>query len=132
VDGGGIPLASKVSAANIADITLLMTTLLAIPLRTIGAGDPLPDELYADRAYHSQDAEGLLHWLDITPHIAQRGTPHGSGLGQHRYVVEQTIAAVHQNRRLKVRYDKRSDIHQAFLTLACIKICYYRLVPSLN
>jgi hypothetical protein len=45
-------------------------------------------------------------------------------------VVEQTIAAVHQNRRLKVRYEKRSDIHQAFLTLACIKICCNRLLDD--
>jgi hypothetical protein len=47
-------------------------------------------------------------------------------------VVEQTIAAVHQNRRLKIRYDRRADIHQAFLTLACIKVCWYRLDPGRN
>jgi len=46
--------------------------------------------------------------------------------------VEQTIAALHQNRRLKVRYEKRSDIHLAFFTLACIKVCWYRLDPNRN
>ena len=71
-----------------------------------------------------------IRWIGIEPVFAQRGRAHGSGLGKQRYVVEQTIAALHQNRRLKVRYDKRSDIHQAFLTLACIKVCWYRLRKS--
>ena len=47
-------------------------------------------------------------------------------------MVERTIAAVHQNRRLKIRYEKRSDIHQAFLTLACVKLCWYRLDLNRN
>jgi hypothetical protein len=42
-------------------------------------------------------------------------------------VVGQTIAAVHQNRRLKVRYERRPDIHQGFLTLAGVKVCWHRL-----
>ena len=45
-------------------------------------------------------------------------------------MVERTIAAVHQNRRLKIRYEKREDIHLAFLTLACVKLCWYRLDPK--
>jgi len=32
--------------------------------------------------------------------------------------------------RLKVRYERRADIHQAFLTLACIKLCSYRLAAE--
>lgn len=43
-------------------------------------------------------------------------------------MVEQTFAAIHQNRSLKVRYEKRADIHQAFLTLACIKVCCNRIL----
>jgi hypothetical protein len=71
--------------------------------------------------------EEILRWLGIEAVFAKRGSEHGSGLGKDRYVVERTIAALHQNRRLKVRYEKRSDIHYAFLTLACIKLCFYRL-----
>lgn len=44
-----------------------------------------------------------------------------SGLGKVRYVVERAIAAVNQNRR-KVWYERRDDIHLAFLTLACVKL----------
>lgn len=39
------------------------------------------------------------------------------------YPPERTRAWIHQNRRLRIRYDRRADIHQALLTLACIKVC---------
>ena len=34
-------------------------------------------------------------------------------------------------RRLLVRHDRRSDIHEAFLSLACCLICWSRLENSL-
>jgi hypothetical protein len=127
VDGKGTPLASQVSAANVHDVRGLLPTVVACPLGCYGTRERLPKRLYGDRAYGSAGHERILRWMGIEPVFAHRGTPHGSGLGKYRYVVEQTIAAVHQNRRLKIRYEKRDDIHQAFLTLACIKICWYRL-----
>jgi transposase len=33
--------------------------------------------------------------------------------------VERTFAWLNQFRRLRVRYEKRADIHEAFLALAC-------------
>jgi hypothetical protein len=39
----------------------------------------------------------------IEDHLAQPGTPHGSGLGKVRYVVEGGLAWVGQARRLKIR-----------------------------
>jgi IS5 family transposase len=130
VDRTGIPLAATVSAANVHDVTMLPAAVVACPIPGYGAGGRQPGELYADRAYDSDGHESLLRWMGIEPRFAQRGQPHGSGLGKVRYVVDRTIAAAHQNRRPKVRYERRSDIHQAFLTLACIKICWYRLDPK--
>ena len=127
VDRNGIPLACAVSAANVHDVSLLLAVLVACPISDYGEPGRHPQQLLADRAYHSAPHADFLIWFGITPVIAQRGVPHGSGLGKDRYVVEQTIATIHHNRRLKVRYDKRSDIHEAFLTIACIKACYYRL-----
>jgi hypothetical protein len=43
-----------------------------------------------------------------------------------RWVVERTIAWLHQ-RRLLVRYERRHDIHEAFLSFACCLICWQRL-----
>jgi hypothetical protein len=44
-----------------------------------------------------------------------------------RRVVERTFAWLSQFRRLRVRYDKRADIHEAFLSLACALICWQSL-----
>lgn len=69
--------------------------------------------------------------LAISSHLlATRRTTHGSGLGQWRWVVERTFAWLNQFRRLRVRYEKRADIHQAFLSLGCALICWHVLRKS--
>jgi len=73
----------------------------------------------------------MLLWArGIAPAIARRYTEHGSGLGVHRWVVERTLSWLHQFRRLRVRYERRADIHEAFLTLGCIVICHNYLTGS--
>ena len=56
--------------------------------------------------------------------------PHGSGLGTQRWVVERTISWLHQYRRLRVRYERRADIHDAFLQIAGCLICLKLLNPK--
>src|SRR5690606_18893286 len=51
------------------------------------------------------------HAKDIGTRIARRSTEHGSRLGVHRWVVEQTIALLHWFRRLRIRWEIRDDIH---------------------
>jgi transposase len=63
----------------------------------------------------------------IAPAIAHRNTAHGSGLGKRRWVVERTLSWLHQFRRLRVRFERRADIHEAFLRLGCNMICWRRL-----
>jgi len=48
----------------------------------------------------------------------------GRGLGKYRWVVERTNSWLHQYRRQRVRYERRGDIHEAFLRLGCILICH--------
>jgi hypothetical protein len=63
----------------------------------------------------------LVRAKNIKPRIARRGDEHGSGLGTVRWVIERTIAWYHGMRRLRIRYERRDDIHEAFLGLAtCI------------
>jgi transposase len=62
--------------------------------------------------------------------LAWRGLPQGTGLGAVRWVVERTIAWLHQFRRLRVRYEKRADIHEASLSTGCCVICFRRLKKS--
>ena len=59
----------------------------------------------------------------ITLFVAPPGAAHGSGLGRKRWVVERTFAWLHQFKRLRVRYERRADLHRAFLTLGCCVIC---------
>lgn len=63
----------------------------------------------------------------IRPVIAKRHTPHGSGLGVYRWVVEHTLSWLHQFRRLRLHYERRDDIHEAFMAIACILICSWFL-----
>jgi transposase len=90
-----------------------------------------PERLLADRGYDHDKYRRLVRARGIKPAIARRSTEHGSGLGRERWVVERTLAWLHQRRRLLIRYDRRADIHEAFLGLACCLICWRRLKPSL-
>jgi hypothetical protein len=56
--------------------------------------------------------------------LAKRRTPHGSGLGVFRWVVERTMSWLHQFRRLRVGYDRRDDIHQWLYDMAEVLITF--------
>jgi transposase len=128
-DATGIPLAVILTGAHRNDVTQLLLLLHAIPKVRGKRGRPRqrPDVVPADRGYGHDKYRRLVRELQIRPLIARRGTGHGSGLGKHRYVVEQTFALLHAFRRLRIRWEIRADIHQAFLSLACALICWRRL-----
>ena len=86
-----------------------------------------PASVYGDRAYHSRASRRELRRRRIKTKVARPTDPHGSGLGKKRWVVERTISWLHQQRRLRVRYERRADIHEAFLTIGCCLICFKRL-----
>lgn len=81
------------------------------------------DRVQGDRGYDSDPLRRALRDRGIEPVLARRRTPHGSGLGVYRWVVERALSWLHQNRHLKLRYDRRDDVHEAFLALACAQIC---------
>jgi len=122
----GIPLAAHLTAANVNDVTQLKLLVESIPPVPGRRGRPRrrPKQVQGDRGYDSQPLRRWLRRLGIKPLLAKRGTEHGSGLGKHRWVVERTLSWLHQFRRLRVRYERRADIHQAFLSLACSLICW--------
>jgi transposase len=82
------------------------------------------------RAYDAEKIRAGLRAKGIQPLLAQRNTADGSGLGRWRWVVERTFAWLNQFRRLRVRYEKRTDIHEAFLALGCTLICWRFLAPK--
>ena len=132
VDAGGTPLAATLTGANRHDVTQLLPLVDAIPPVRGRPGAPLrkPGEVMGDRAYHDEKRRMTLSGRGIGAAIARRGEPHGSGLGIFRYVVEQAIALWHQFRRLRTRFDKRADVHEAFMKIGCAMICWRRLHSS--
>lgn len=86
-----------------------------------------PDVVPGDRGYDHDKYRRLVRGLGVMPLIARRGTEHGSGLGAQRRVVERAFAHLHWFRRLRVRWEIRDDIHEAFLTLGRALICRRRL-----
>lgn len=123
-------MAIEHTGANVHDSQAAMPLIDAIPpiKRPRGGRRKRADQAYADAAY---DAEAKirvpLRQRGIEPFIAKRGREHGSGLGKHRCVVEGVFAWLFNCRRLRVRYEKRDDIHTAFLILGCILICWNRI-----
>lgn len=132
-DGSGLPIVATTTAANRHDVTQLLDLVNNVPAIKGKPGAPRYrfDELYADRAYDSQAHRAALRDVGITPQIPKRNTEHGSGLGKVRWAVERTISWLHQFRRLRIRYERRLDIHQAFLSIGCILICHRTLTESL-
>jgi transposase len=126
VDPSGVPLAIRTAGANASDHRQVLPLVLDFPRVGGVPGRPkeLPDDLDADRGDDSESARASLRWLGIEPHIARRRTPHGSGLGQVRWVVERTISWLKGLRRMRVRYDRLGVIIDAWTTLAASVICF--------
>ncbi|MFD3924452.1 transposase, partial [Streptomyces sp. NPDC058595] len=126
VDGQGFPLAVSPTGGNRKDVTRLMPLLAKIPSVPGFVGRPRrrPDVLLGDRGCGHDKYRRLVRAQGIKPVIARRGVPHGSGLVVHRRVVERTIAWFHGFRRLRIRWERRDDIHEAFLGIATCLITH--------
>jgi transposase len=119
-------LAAVLTGANAHDVTQLLPLVDGIPPLRGKQGRPRrrPQRVQGDRGYDSEPHRKHLRQRKIEPILAKRNTEHGSGLGVYRWVVERTLAWLHQFRRLRTRYDRRDDIHEAFLSLGCAMICF--------
>jgi transposase len=122
--GHGVPLAIQLTGVNRNDSQQALALVDSIPGLQGARGRPRcrPDCVLGDRGYDAQAIRQGLHDRGIVSLLAMRNTEHGSGLGQWRWVVERTFAWLNQFRRLRVRYEKRADIHEAFLSLGCALI----------
>ena len=134
VDRNGIPLAVMLSAANAHDSTLLESLVDAIPPIVGPRGRPgrprfRPAKLHADKGYDYPEKRRALRARGIIPRIARRGIESSERLGQYRWIVERTQAWLLGCRRLGVRYERRSDVLLALLSLACSLVCARFLIP---
>ncbi len=128
-DAEGVPLAVQLTGENRHDVTQLLPLVKAIPPIAGKVGRPRckPDCVHGDRGYDSEPHRKEIRQKGIEPVLAKRRTKNGSGLGVFRWVVERTLSWLHQFRRLRVRYERRADIHEALLEIGCIVICHNTL-----
>jgi transposase len=121
----GIPVVVALTAANVNETTTLETMVDAVPPIGGKRGRPLrrPKKVHTDKADNSRHNRAVLRQRHIQPRLARQGIESSERLGRYRWVVERTIAWLHQFRRLSVRYERRADIHEAFLQLGAVLIC---------
>ena len=129
---GGMPLAARLTGANRHDRMVVADLIDAIPLIKCPSGQrrTRPATLHADKAYDIPRGRQALTRRHIKIRIARKGIDSSQRLGRHRWVIERTLAWLHRDRRLTIRYERRADIHQAFLTLGCALICFNHLPPN--
>lgn len=122
-----MPLATTLTGGNRNDITQLIPLVDAVPPVRGRRGRPRrrPQVLVADRGYDHDKYRDALQKRGIRPLISRRGTRDNNQ--PVRWVVEQTLALLHQFRRLATRWERRTDIHHGFLALACGLITWRRL-----
>jgi transposase len=126
VDAQGIPLVVDLTAANVNDCTRLIPLVDSIPpiRRPGGRRRKRPHKVHADKGYDYPVYRRELRRRGIVPRIARRDVESKTRLGRHRWVVERSFAWFNQFRRLIVRYERRADIHLAFLRLAAAILCF--------
>ncbi|QRX95912.1 MULTISPECIES: hypothetical protein [Streptomyces] len=69
-----------------------------------------------DRGYDHGKFRRQVWDLGVQPPIARPGTEHGSGSGTQRWFAERAFTHLRRFRRLRIRWEIRDDIHQAFIT----------------
>ena len=116
----------QLSGANAHDSTVFAQLLDAVPAVRQPRGRPRkrPGKLHADKGYDYRKCRVALRQRGIKCRIARRGIDSSQRLGRHRWVVERTFAWLNRFRRLRVRYERRDDIHLAFTWFACALITW--------
>ena len=118
------------TGANVHETTVFAQMIDALPTVAKQRGRPRwkPGKVHADKGYDSQANRDHLKQAGITARIARRGIESSEKLGKYRWVIERTFAWLNHFRRLRIRYERRDDIHEAFLLLGCALICWKCLV----
>ena len=127
-DGGGLPLAVSLTAANVNDYHQLLPLL-----DQIGAGGD-GREVLADRGYDAKAVREAISARGLRPRISARNKP-GAGRqrdtqARERSVIERTFAWLSWLRRLATRWERRAELYLAFLELGCALICWRRIERS--
>ena len=127
-DGG--PLAVTIAGANVPDAKLLDQTIRAMVLERPEPEPAYPQHLCLDKGYDNAAGWGACVDHEYEPHIALIRDPRPARPNRHparRWVVERTIAWLHQCRGILIRWERKAENYLAGLKLACILLWYRRL-----
>ena len=118
-DRNGILLALDLTAANVHNCKMLKTMLEYVSSLRNLHGKPIyhPQKFHIDKGYDFSFCRQACMVLHIKYRIVWQGIESSSHLRKHRWVVEGTVAWFHRYRRLLVRYERRTDIYLALITL---------------
>jgi transposase len=128
-----VPLVVQVGPANQRDDGKLEDLLEAFPVLTDGdEGRTVhvqPARLMGDRGYGFPYLIAIVLLYGIVSELAERGKdkPHGSGLGEKRYVVERTMSWWTHFRRINLCYERTKEHFQGLHELAAAVICANKL-----
>ena len=135
-EGHGVPLAVVIAGANRTDMKLLaatLDTLDTLDTLAITRPDPTPEQpqgVCLDKGYDYDTIRDQLDARGYTPHIRPVGedTVYARSLdptkAPRRWVVERLHSWLHRSRRLLVRWEKLQVTYQAFVHLACARLCF--------
>jgi len=127
-----VPLVVQVGPANQRDDGKVEDLLEAFPVLTDGKTGQThlqPLELMGDRGYGFPHVIEFVILYGIVSKLSPRGKdkPHGSGLGERRYVVERTMSWWTHFRRLNLCYELTDEHFQGLHELAACVICANKL-----
>lgn len=114
-----------VSGANRHDSKMFERCVDAIPAIAGLQGRPRkrPSKLPADKGYDYKRCRAQLRQRGIASRIARRGVESSERLGKHRWLVERTHGWFAGFGKLRIRFERLLDIHEALLKLAAATIC---------
>jgi transposase len=132
-DGAGTPLGIHLEKASPAEVRLAVPTLEHCAEAGLQGA---PERLVADRAFDSNAFRKQLAARRIEPIIPARKNnqvaTHQDGRKlrryRHRWIIERSNAWLQNFRRLVVRYERRIEIFEALVCLACCLITLRRVV----
>jgi transposase len=143
VDANGVPLGFRLESAQKNEVELARTTLetVRVPKPAGVAGRPRtrPEQVVADRAYHSAALRAYLRRRGIRCCIPplRRPARWRRRLGRpvvarredyaRRWVVERTFAWLGNFRRLLVRHERLLTTYHGFFALALAMLCLTRV-----
>ncbi len=126
-EGGGVPIALAITAANTHDKCALTEVLDA---KVIRATPRTEQHLCLDKGYDYPDIHRAVRRRGYVPHIRARGEERRAcrrGTRARRWVVERTHSWFNRCRKLLIRWEKKPENYLALVQFAAT-IAVFRLV----